>query len=397
MKKITIFSITIIIVLSCFISIFATNKINKLIIAGGSTACSYNDDDQYIIKKSGWTETLNSYIGDKYDIVNFTKRGQALSDIVSNNEFKKSIENLNNEDIIAVQIEESDYTKKDLIDNLEYLANKSGSIGYKLVIILPLHLKNDYINELKNPIYNDESILKFKGKNNVDVISANFNEGFESDRERLKFALPISKDKGYDYEAYNYIFADSYAKAFADYIDTGKFNIKNSACKITRGMYVSRLLKFANIDIAKGDNFSDVDKNSEFYDAISTAKALNIVSGDGNNFYPDDEITVGDACVIATRLLEKNGYSFSKFFDFSSSGILYGDSNDSNEKAYKQTLKAFSEVMGVKSYAVEQTYYLFSQNVYMYIVDGKDFKNKKDTKNFTILDIYRFMYDKLYK
>ena len=69
----------------------------------------------------------------------------------------------------------------------------------------------------------------------------------------------------------------------------------------------------------------------------------------------------------------------------------------SNEKAYKQTLKAFSEVMGVKSYAVEQTYYLFSQNVYMYIVDGKDFKNKKDTKNFTILDIYRFMYDKLYK
>ena len=396
MKKITIFSITIIIVLSCFISIFATNKMNKLIIVGGSTACSYNDDDQYIIKKSGWTETLNFYIGDKYDIVNFTKRGQALSDIVSNNEFKKSIENLNNEDIIAVQIEESDYTKKDLIDNLEYLSDKSGSIGCKLVIILPLHLKNDYINKLKNPIYNDESILKFKGKNNVDVISANFNEGFESDRERLKFALPISKDKGYDYEAYNYIFADSYAKAFADYIETGKFNIKNSACKITRGMYVSRLLKFANIDIAKGDNFSDVDKNSEFYDAISTAKALNIVSGDGTNFYPDDEITVGDACVIATRLLEKNGYTIPKFFEFSSI-TPYVEDNNYNEKAYKQNLDAFGKVMGVKYYAVESTYYLFTQNVYIYIVDDKDLKDKQDTKNFTILDIYRFMYDKFYK
>lgn len=396
MKKITIFSITIIIVLSCFISIFATNKMNKLIIVGGSTACSYNDDDQYIIKKSGWTETLNSYIGDKYDIVNFTKRGQALSDIVSNNEFKKSIENLNNEDIIAVQIEESDYTKKDLIDNLEYLANKSGSIGCKLVIVLPLHLKNDYINELKNPIYNDESILKFKEKNNVDVISTNFNEGFESDRERLKFALPISKDKGYDYEAYNYIFADSYAKAFADYIETGKFNIKNSACKITRGMYVSRLLKFANIDIAKGDNFSDVDKNSEFYDAISTAKTLNIVSGDGTNFYPDDEITVGDACVIATRLLEKNGYTIPKFFEFSSI-TPYAEDNNYNEKAYKQNLDAFGKAMGVKYYAVESTYYLFTQNVYIYIVDDKDLKNKQDTKNFTILDIYRFMYDKFYK
>ena len=396
MKKITIFSITIIIVLSCFISIFATNKMNKLIIVGGSTACSYNDDDQYIIKKSGWTETLNSYIGDKYDIVNFTKRGQALSDIVSNNEFKKSIENLNNEDIIAVQIEESDYTKKDLIDNLEYLSDKSGSIGCKLVIILPLHLKNDYINKLKNPIYNDESILKFKGKNNVDVISANFNEGFESDRERLKFALPISKDKGYDYEAYNYIFADSYAKAFADYIETGKFNIKNSACKITRGMYVSRLLKFANIDIAKGDNFSDVDKNSEFYDAISTAKALNIVSGDGTNFYPDDEITVGDACVIATRLLEKNGYTIPKFFEFSSI-TPYVEDNNYNEKAYKQNLDAFGKVMGVKYYAVESTYYLFTQNVYIYIVDDKDLKDKQDTKNFTILDIYRFVYDNCYK
>ena len=396
MKKITIFLIIIGIILSCFVSIFATNKMNKLIIVGGSTACSYNDDNQYIIKKSGWTETLNSYIGDKYDIVNFTKRGQALSDIVSNNEFKKSIENLNNEDIIAVQIEESDYTKKDLIDNLEYLSDKSGSIGCKLVIILPLHLKNDYINKLKNPIYNDESILKFKGKNNVDVISANFNEGFESDRERLKFALPISKDKGYDYEAYNYIFADSYAKAFADYIETGKFNIKNSACKITRGMYVSSLLKFANIDIAKGDNFSDVDKNSEFYDAISTAKALNIVSGDGTNFYPDDEITVGDACVIATRLLEKNGYTISKFFEFSSI-TPYDEDNNYNEEAYKQNLDAFGKAMGVKYYAVESIYYLFTQNVYIYIVDDKDLKDKQDTKNFTILDIYRFMYDKFYK
>ena len=396
MKKITIFLIIIGIILSCFVSIFATNKMNKLIIVGGSTACSYNDDNQYIIKKSGWTETLNSYIGDKYDIVNFTKRGQALSDIVSNNEFKKSIENLNNEDIIAVQIEESDYTKKDLIDNLEYLSDKSGSIGCKLVIILPLHLKNDYINKLKNPIYNDESILKFKGKNNVDVISANFNEGFESDRERLKFALPISKDKGYDYEAYNYIFADSYAKAFADYIETGKFNIKNSACKITRGMYVSRLLKFANIDIAKGDNFSDVDKNSEFYDAISTAKALNIVSGDGTNFYPDDEITVGDACVIATRLLEKNGYTIPKFFEFSSI-TPYVEDNNYNEKAYKQNLDAFGKVMGVKYYAVESIYYLFTQNVYIYIVDDKDLKDKQDTKNFTILDIYRFVYDNCYK
>ena len=396
MKKITIFLIIIGIILSCFVSIFATNKMNKLIIVGGSTACSYNDDNQYIIKKSGWTETLNSYIGDKYDIVNFTKRGQALSDIVSNNEFKKSIENLNNEDIIAVQIEESDYTKKDLIDNLEYLSDKSGSIGCKLVIILPLHLKNDYINKLKNPIYNDESILKFKGKNNVDVISANFNEGFESDRERLKFALPISKDKGYDYEAYNYIFADSYAKAFADYIETGKFNIKNSACKITRGMYVSRLLKFANIDIAKGDNFSDVDKNSEFYDAISTAKALNIVSGDGANFYPDDEITVGDACVIATRLLEKNGYTIPKFFEISSI-TPYDEDNNYNEKAYKQNLDAFGKVMGVKYYAVESTYYLFTQNVYIYIVDDKDLKDKQDTKNFTILDIYRFVYDNCYK
>ena len=396
MKKITIFLIIIGIILSCFVSIFATNKMNKLIIVGGSTACSYNDDNQYIIKKSGWTETLNSYIGDKYDIVNFTKRGQALSDIVSNNEFKKSIENLNNEDIITVQIEENDYTKKDLIDNLEYLSDKSGSIDCKLVIILPLHLKNDYINKLKNPIYNDESILKFKGKNNVDVISANFNEGFESDRERLKFALPISKDKGYDYEAYNYIFADSYAKAFADYIETGKFNIKNSACKITRGMYVSRLLKFANIDIAKGDNFSDVDKNSEFYDAISTAKALNIVSGDGTNFYPDDEITVGDACVIATRLLEKNGYTIPKFFEFSSI-TPYVEDNNYNEKAYKQNLDAFGKVMGVKYYAVESTYYLFTQNVYIYIVDDKDLKDKQDTKNFTILDIYRFVYDNCYK
>ena len=126
MKKITIFSITIIIVLSCFISIFATNKMNKLIIVGGSTACSYNDDNQYIIKKSGWTETLNSYIGDKYDIVNFTKRGQALSDIVSNNEFKKSIENLNNDE----EYLKINDTLEDILKKYEILANQKKILKY---------------------------------------------------------------------------------------------------------------------------------------------------------------------------------------------------------------------------------------------------------------------------
>lgn len=383
MKKIFLILFAFIAVISSFFIIFASCKMNRIIVVGGSTACIYEDDNQHILKKSGWFDSFSSYIGDEYNIENFTKSEQSLSDVINNKVFKKSLETLGKDDILLLQIEEVDYTKENLMFNLDSLIDMANNKAYKLIIILPFHFEGNYISELKSPIYEDDDILKLNMGSNGKVIAANFNRGFEEDRERFKFVLSIYKDKnkGYDYEAFNYVFADSYAKALVDYIKIGEFNINKSEYKITRGMYISQLLKFANQDLIKGNCFLDVEEDNEFYDAIATAKELGIVSGDGFNFYPDKEITIGDACVIATNLLKQRNYKVPE--------IIKEIFKDYNEEVYNKNLEIYAKNMNVEPYAAESTFAMINK-VYM-----DDF-SQDNTRNFTILDIYRFVYDELY-
>lgn len=113
-----------------------------------------------------------------------------------------------------------------------------------------------------------------------------------------------------------------------------------------------------------------------------TAKALQIISGDGYRFYPDDEISIGDACVIAVNLLKQKDYKVPELIKDIWGG--YG------EKAYQQNVEIYAKNMGVEPYAAESALGLLINGVYM------DDPSQNSTKTFIILDIYRYIYDKLY-
>lgn len=254
MKKKALFLIVFcVIVAFCFIISAGCKK--NIVVIGGSTACLYEDDGQHLIKKSGWLSGFNSYIGYEYKIENFTKEGQSVSDVINTKDFEQILANLNKEDIVLLQIEEIDYTKEDFLYNLEYLIDLADNNGYKLILILPYHSEDYYLGKLKNILYQDDDVIQFDKLSNTNIIDPNFKE--DTDRYKFVFSVYKDKNKGYDYEAFNYIFADCYGKALVDYINTGDFNIRNSSYKITRGMYISLLLKFANQEIitSEGDCF----------------------------------------------------------------------------------------------------------------------------------------------
>lgn len=287
------------------------SDVREIVVIGGSSAYEFAGDDKHILDKASWANFIDSYIDSDIKIINYSKRGSMFSDLISNNGIKEKIDKININDILIIQIEESDYENKDLIDDLNYLNDISSEKNSEILLILPFHKQNNYADKTENILYDDNDILQFKVNSKIKVIDPNFSQVEGTDKERFKFVLSAYKDKskGYDYEAYNYVLANCFAKSIADYIDGEEFTYKNSAYKITRGMYVSQLLKFANQVIKKGETFSDVENDYEFADDIATAKEMGIISGTSDKFYPNDEITLGDASLIAANLLRNKGYA----------------------------------------------------------------------------------------
>lgn len=80
---------------------------------------------------------------------------------------------------------------------------------------------------------------------------------------------------------------------------------------MTRADFIVMIVNAFNIT-GGWDNFPDVPATSEYYDAISAAKALDIVRGSSDgNFYPQSGLTRQDGMVIIVRALEAVGLPLS--------------------------------------------------------------------------------------
>ena len=56
------------------------------------------------------------------------------------------------------------------------------------------------------------------------------------------------------------------------------------------------------------ENFADVPESAYYYNAVGSAKAAGIASGDGANFMPEDSITRQDLITLAYRAFLAKGY-----------------------------------------------------------------------------------------
>ncbi|MDI4647439.1 S-layer homology domain-containing protein [Cohnella hashimotonis] len=94
--------------------------------------------------------------------------------------------------------------------------------------------------------------------------------------------------------------------------------------KMTRADFVMMVIKGLSLDANNDVNFSDVKKESYYYDAIGVAKKMGIVKGTGEDaFNPEIPITREDVAVISARALaaaealdaEASAGSLSRFVD----------------------------------------------------------------------------------
>lgn len=110
----------------------------------------------------------------------------------------------------------------------------------------------------------------------------------------------------------------------------GLFHPKDST---KRGDFILMVIKALNIQSDFNDNFTDVVKNSYYYNAIGTAKAQGIVKGSGGLFKPVGNISREDMMVILVNSLEVAGVRL--------------------EKAEPDYLNNFKDITSISNYAKE--------------------------------------------
>lgn len=90
-------------------------------------------------------------------------------------------------------------------------------------------------------------------------------------------------------------------------IDTDQADFKPET-NITRGEFVSMLVKALGLSANTDVTFVDVKKGSKYFEEISTAKKLGIAAGGNKNaFRPDEEISRQDMMVLLTKALTYAG------------------------------------------------------------------------------------------
>ena len=80
------------------------------------------------------------------------------------------------------------------------------------------------------------------------------------------------------------------------------------ANNIKRGDFILILTRMLSVNNEFTENFADVPESAYYYNAVGSAKAAGIASGDGANFMPEASITRQDLITLAYRALLAKGY-----------------------------------------------------------------------------------------
>ena len=114
------------------------------------------------------------------------------------------------------------------------------------------------------------------------------------------------------------------------------------AANIRRADFILLLDRLLGLESDKtAEAFTDVPKDSYYYEAVHTARALGIAQGDGGKFRPEDSITRQDMITLTMRAIEAASYlpdtdvhaSLTRFLD---SGDVADYARDSMEAAVGQ-------------------------------------------------------------
>lgn len=94
-------------------------------------------------------------------------------------------------------------------------------------------------------------------------------------------------------------------------------NMYNRFAKVSRSEFVHLLASLLNLKEDFAENFSDVSKDSIYYDAVGTFRKLGIIKYDDNLFLPDATVTVAEANAILSELSISLSFNFDEKYEIS--------------------------------------------------------------------------------
>lgn len=122
-------------------------------------------------------------------------------------------------------------------------------------------------------------------------------------------AAPSSSDEAFtDLENYEWAKDAIYALKDKGIISGVSETEYAPASNIKRGDFILILTRMMGIDNEFTENFADVPESAYYYDAIGSAKAAGVATGDGENFMPENSITRQDLITLAYRAFLSAGY-----------------------------------------------------------------------------------------
>lgn len=139
--------------------------------------------------------------------------------------------------------------------------------------------------------------FSFTGSVKVEVLSMPETEG-------SLYFKDVTKDYSWAAAQIDYLFLEKVVNG------TGNNNY-SPAQNISRGDFMLMLYRALDLRASVRDNFSDVPKDSYYYQAIAVAKSLGIAKGFDDKFMPTTGITREDAMVLVDRALMVEGKKLS--------------------------------------------------------------------------------------
>lgn len=157
-----------------------------------------------------------------------------------------------------------------------------------------------------------------------------------------KYAITSVHKTFEDIERYNWANKGIEVLASKGIINGTSEKTYSPSANVTRGDYITLLVKTLGLTADVKDNFTDVKEGTYYYDAIGIAKQLGIATGLGDNkFNPKETISRQDMMVLTERALRKVNKIDSK--DTSSSLDNFKDNKEVSSYAVNSINKLIDE------------------------------------------------------
>lgn len=260
-------------------------QLPKVYIAGDSTACVYETDENYALPRAGWGMYLGNYLEDGVEVVDLALGGRSSKSFMAEENYKYIINNIKEGDYLIIQFGHNDaknskpedieqrYTNpegdKETEGSFKYyldtgyieMAKKKGAIPILFSPVARRKFDKDGKITDSHGLYDDavRELSKEIDVNFVDMTNITYDYYNEIGIEgsKLMHALYYDKEKGIDNSHFNHYGADIVAGMVAREISNMKtglekyikdINFDNSADKVTRGYFDSLLSRLNSLD-----------------------------------------------------------------------------------------------------------------------------------------------------